>query len=51
MMAKETKLSKDDYIPASIRIPNLDFDSGLKYVNRRGEVLSPYNQRYKRVYS
>ena len=40
MTAKETKLRKDDYIPASIRIPNLDFDSCLKHVDYNIEKLS-----------
>ena len=40
MTEKETKLSKDDYIPASIRIPNLDFDSGLEHVDYNIESLS-----------
>ena len=40
MTTKATKLSKDDYIPASIRIPNLDFDSGLEHVDYNIERLS-----------
>ena len=40
MTAKETKHSKDDYIPASIRIPNLDFDSCLEHVEYNIEKLS-----------
>ena len=40
MMKKETKLSKDDYIPATLRIPNLDFDSGLEHIDYNIERLS-----------
>ena len=40
MTIKETKLSKDDYIPPSLRIPNLDFDSCLKHVDYNIEKLS-----------
>ena len=40
MTAEEAKLSKDDYIPASLRIPNLDFDSCLKHVDYNIEKLS-----------
>ncbi|MYC76347.1 hypothetical protein F4X10_11340 [Candidatus Poribacteria bacterium] len=41
MTGKETKLSKDDYIPASIRIPvHLDFDSCLEHVDYNIEKLS-----------
>ena len=41
MTRKETKLSKDDYIPASIRIPmHLDFDSCLEHVDYNIEKLS-----------
>ncbi len=40
MTVKETKLSKEDYIPPSIRIPNLDFDSCLKHVDYNIEKLS-----------
>ena len=41
MTAKETKLSKDDYIPASIRVPvHLDFDSCLEHVDHNIEKLS-----------
>ena len=40
MREKETKRRKDDYIPASIRIPNLDFDSCLKHVDYNIEKLS-----------
>ena len=40
MTAAETKLSKDDYIPATLRIPNLDFDSGMEHVDYNIERLS-----------
>ena len=41
MTAKETELSKEDYIPASLRIPeHLDFDSCLEHVNYNIEKLS-----------
>ena len=40
MTEKETKLRKEDYIPASLRIPNLDFDSCLKHVDYNIEKLS-----------
>lgn len=40
MTAKEAKLSKDDYMPASLRIPNLDFDSSLEHVDYNIEKLS-----------
>ena len=40
MTAEETKLSKDDYMPATLRIPNLDFDSCLKHVDYNIEKLS-----------
>ena len=41
MTEKETKPSKDDYIPASIRIPvHLDFDSCLEHVDYNIEKLS-----------
>ena len=41
MTAKETELSKDDYIPASIRVPvHLDFDSCLEHVDHNIEKLS-----------
>ncbi len=41
MTLKETKLSKEDYIPASIRIPrHLDFDSCLEHVDYNIERLS-----------
>lgn len=40
MTAEEAKLSEDDYRPASIRIPNLDFDSGLEHVDYNIESLS-----------
>ena len=41
MRRKETKLSKGDYIPASIRIPvHLDFDSCLEHVDYNIEKLS-----------
>ena len=40
MTIKKSKLNKDDYIPASIRIPNLDFDSGLEHVDYNIEKLS-----------
>lgn len=40
MTVKETKLNKDDYIPASFRILNLDFDSCLKHVDYNIEKLS-----------
>ena len=40
MAVKETKLRKDDYIPASLRIPNLDFDSGLEHVDYNIERLA-----------
>ena len=40
MTKKETKLKKDDYIPATLRIPNLDFDSCLKHVDYNIEKLS-----------
>lgn len=40
MPEKETKQSKDGYIPASLRIPNLDFDSCLKHIDYNIEKLS-----------
>ena len=40
MTAKETKQSKDDYIPPSIRIFNLDFDSCLEHVDYNIEKFS-----------
>lgn len=41
MTGKETKRSKDDYIPASLRIPiHLDFDSCLEHVDYNIEKLS-----------
>ena len=41
MTAKGTKLSKDGYIPASLRIPrHLDFDSCLEHVDYNIEKLS-----------
>lgn len=40
MTEKEAKLSKDGYIPATLRIPNLDFDSCLKHVDYNIEKLS-----------
>ena len=40
MTAKEAKLSTDDYISPSLRIPNLDFDSCLKHVDYNIEKLS-----------
>lgn len=41
MTEKETKLSEDEYIPASLRIPeHLDFDSCLEHVNYNIEKLS-----------
>ena len=40
MTARETKLSKDDYIPPSLRILNLDFDSCLEHVDYNIEKLS-----------
>ena len=40
MTVEETKPSKDDYIPATLRIPNLDFDSGLEHVDYNIENLS-----------
>ncbi len=40
MTAEEAKRSKDDYIPATLRIPNLDFDSGLEHVDYNIERLS-----------
>lgn len=41
MTAKGTKLSKDNYIPASLRIPrHLDFDSCLEHVDYNIEKLS-----------
>ena len=40
MPAKKTKLSKNDYEPASLRIPNLDFDSCLEHVDYNIERLS-----------
>ena len=41
MTAKETKLRKDDYIPASIRVPrHLDFDSCVEHVDYNIERLS-----------
>ena len=41
MTVKETKLSKDDYIPASIRVSvHLDFDSCLEHVDYNIEKLS-----------
>ena len=41
MKVQETKLSKDDYVPASLRIPrHLDFDSCLEHVDYNIEQLS-----------
>ena len=40
MTAEEAKLSKDHYIPPTLRIPNLDFDSCLKHVDYNIEKLS-----------
>ena len=41
MKGQETKLSKDDYIPPSLRIPrHLDFDSCLEHVDYNIEKLS-----------
>ena len=41
MKVKETELSKDNYIPASIRVPvHLDFDSCLEHVDYNIEKLS-----------
>ncbi len=40
MREKGTKLRKEDYMPASLRIPNLDFDSCLKHVDYNIEKLS-----------
>ena len=41
MTVKETKRSKDDYIPPSLRIPrHLDFDSCLEHVDYNIEKLS-----------
>ena len=40
MTVKETKLSKEDYIPPSFRILNLDFDSCLEHVDYNIEKLS-----------
>ena len=41
MTVKEAKLSKDSYIPASLRIPrHLDFDSCLEHVDYNIEKLS-----------
>ena len=41
MTVKETELSKDNYIPASLRIPrHLDFDSCLEHVDYNIEKLS-----------
>ena len=41
MTAKETKQRKDNYIPASLRIPiHLDFDSCLEHVDYNIEKLS-----------
>ena len=41
MKVQETELNKDDYIPASIRIPvHLDFDSCLKHVDYNIKKLS-----------
>lgn len=40
MKVQETKLSKDGYIPPSLRILNLDFDSCLEYVDYNIEKLS-----------
>lgn len=41
MTARETKLSKDNYVPASIRFPvHLDFDSCLEHVDYNIEKLS-----------
>lgn len=40
MTVKETEQSKDDYIPASIRIPmHLDFDSCLEHIDHNIERL------------
>ena len=40
MKVQETKLNKDGYIPPSIRILNLDFDSCLEHVDYNIEKLS-----------
>lgn len=40
MEVQETEQGKDGYIPASLRIPNLDFDSCLKHVDYNIEKLS-----------
>ena len=41
MTGKETELSRDNYIPASLRIPrHLDFDSCLEHINYNIEKLS-----------
>ena len=40
MTAKETKQSKNDYIPPTFRILNLDFDSCLQHVDYNIEKLS-----------
>lgn len=40
MTAEEAKLSNADYRPATLRIPNLDFDSGLEHVDYNIEKLS-----------
>ena len=40
MKGQETKRSKDSYIPPSIRIFNLDFDSCLEHVDYNIEKLS-----------
>ncbi len=51
MTAKETKRSKDDYIPASLRIPNLDFDSCLKHIDYNIEKLSEMQTNERSVHS
>ena len=40
MTARGTTLSKDDYIPATLRILNLDFDSCLEHIDYNIEKLS-----------
>ncbi|RKU30938.1 hypothetical protein C6499_05500 [Candidatus Poribacteria bacterium] len=51
MTAEETKLSKDDYMPASLRILNLDFDSSLEHVDYNIEKLSEMLTNDEREYS
>lgn len=50
MTAEETKLSKDDYMPATLRIPNLDFDSCLKHVDYNIEKLSEMSTNEENVH-